>query len=114
MVCTDAHTRYRCLTLSTRTLLTSLPHVSPRKQMKWDRKKKKFVQEGSQNEGKNKKIRTESGNVIHASYNTKIYEEWKKKHHVGHDNQSIPSLPNGRARGRGNYAKTPGVCVCVC
>lgn len=71
--------------------------------MKWDRVKKKYVME--QNEGKNKKIRTESGHYINASYNTKIYEEWKKKHHIGKDIESLPQLNNGRARGRGNYGK---------
>ncbi|KAH9427080.1 ATP-dependent RNA helicase ddx54 [Dermatophagoides pteronyssinus] len=47
-------------------------------QLKWDRKKKKFIQPG-ENEPKMKKIRTESGNLINASYKSGMYEKWRKK-----------------------------------
>lgn len=49
-----------------------------RKQMKWDRKKKKFVQEGG-NDKTVKKIKTESGVWISASYKSDLYKQWQKK-----------------------------------
>ena len=48
-----------------------------------DRKKKKFITPGS-DETKFKKIKTESGNWIHASYNSGIYEKWKKRSKIDH------------------------------
>lgn len=45
---------------------------------KWDRKKKKFVTIG-QNDGKMKKIKTESGQWINASYKTNAYKKWLNK-----------------------------------
>ncbi|KAK7091946.1 ATP-dependent RNA helicase DDX54-like [Littorina saxatilis] len=44
---------------------------------KWDRKKKKFVTES--NEGKAKKVQTESGNWIPASYKSNIYKTWVRR-----------------------------------
>jgi ATP-dependent RNA helicase DDX54/DBP10 len=46
--------------------------------LKWDSKKKRFIREtiGSDNK---KRIKTESGNVIPASYKSKRFEEWQKK-----------------------------------
>jgi len=46
--------------------------------LKWDTKKKRFIREtiGSDNK---KRIKTESGNVILASYKSKRFEEWQKK-----------------------------------
>lgn len=46
--------------------------------LKWDKKKKKFIREtiGSDNK---KRIRTESGSIIPASYKSKRFEEWKNK-----------------------------------
>jgi len=46
--------------------------------LKWDSKKKRFIREtiGSDNK---KRIKTESGNVILASYKSKRFEEWQKK-----------------------------------
>lgn len=52
-------------------------------QLKWDRKKKKFITPGS-DEPKMKKIKTESGNWISASYNSGIYEKWKKRSKIEH------------------------------
>jgi len=43
---------------------------------KWDRKRKKFV---STNGTPAKKIKTESGNYIAASYKTHVYSDWMKK-----------------------------------
>ncbi|XP_069817529.1 ATP-dependent RNA helicase DDX54 [Dendropsophus ebraccatus] len=48
--------------------------------MKWDRKKKKFVGTGGQED--KKKIKTESGRVISSSYKTNIYADWKKKYKI--------------------------------
>jgi len=46
--------------------------------LKWDTKKKRFIREtiGSDNK---KRIKTESGNLILASYKSKRFEEWQKK-----------------------------------
>ncbi|OUM70167.1 hypothetical protein PIROE2DRAFT_37661 [Piromyces sp. E2] len=46
--------------------------------LKWDTKKKRFIRDtiGSDNK---KRIKTESGNVIPASYKSKRFEEWQKK-----------------------------------
>ncbi|KCV70842.1 hypothetical protein H696_03199 [Fonticula alba] len=52
-------------------------------QMKWDRKKKKFVRSdplGAMSaDGKTKMIRTEAGNLIPANYKAGAYDEWKKR-----------------------------------
>ncbi|KAL1475959.1 hypothetical protein MTO96_036896, partial [Rhipicephalus appendiculatus] len=45
--------------------------------LKWDRKRKRFVREDS--DPKNKKIRTESGAWIPASYKSDVYKQWRKK-----------------------------------
>lgn len=44
---------------------------------KWDRKKKKFVSVQSTLD-KSKKIKTESGNYINASYKSNLYAKWLK------------------------------------
>jgi ATP-dependent RNA helicase DDX54/DBP10 len=44
---------------------------------KWDRKKKKFVSLQSTLE-KSKKIKTESGRYINASYKSDLYSKWLK------------------------------------
>lgn len=46
--------------------------------LKWDRKKKKYVRENSE-DPKKKKIRTESGAWISASYKSNAYKDWVKK-----------------------------------
>ena len=53
---------------------------------KWDRKKKKFVSMQSTLE-KSKKIKTESGSYINASYKSDLYSKWLKtsKAHVKDD-----------------------------
>lgn len=48
---------------------------------KWDRKKKKFVSVQSTLD-KEKKIRTESGNYIKASYKSNLYSKWLKNQKV--------------------------------
>ncbi|CAF1430718.1 unnamed protein product [Adineta steineri] len=48
---------------------------------KWDRKKKKFVTVG-QTDAKTKKVKTESGQWIQASYKTDVYKKWLNKSKV--------------------------------
>ena len=48
---------------------------------KWDRRKKKYVQEGG-NESKKKMILTESGAYVPASYKSNLYKDWKQKNKV--------------------------------
>jgi ATP-dependent RNA helicase DDX54/DBP10 len=55
--------------------------------MKWDRKKKKFVSMQSTLD-KAKRIKTESGSYIKASYKSDLYSKWLKKSKTGdRDNQ---------------------------
>ncbi|VDM56214.1 unnamed protein product [Angiostrongylus costaricensis] len=50
---------------------------------RWDRKKKRFV--GSAGDGEDiKRIRTEDGTWLPASYKTGRYEDWKKKQKLGY------------------------------
>ncbi|XP_064482457.1 ATP-dependent RNA helicase DDX54-like [Ornithodoros turicata] len=56
--------------------------------MKWDRKKKRYIQE---DDPKKKKIRTESGVWIPASYKTNIYKQWKDKSKVD-DREDVPKM----------------------
>ena len=46
--------------------------------VRWDRKKKKFVNDGGLDQNK-KKIRTESGALISASYKSSAYADWKNR-----------------------------------
>lgn len=48
---------------------------------RWDRRLKKYV--GTGDEPANKKIRTEDGTWLPASYKTGKYEEWKQKQKIG-------------------------------
>eukprot|EP00124_Ichthyophonus_hoferi_P000789 Ihof_evm16s32 gene=Ihof_evmTU16s32 len=73
--------------------------------MKWDRRKKKYVQQDGAGDKSTKKITTESGNKILASYKKDLYKEWKDRHHVGRGDENIPALTKGRARGRADYAR---------
>ena len=79
--------------------------------MKWDRKKKRYVQEGSGMEDA-KRIKTESGNYIKASYKGTKYAEWKDRNkadgnYVGGEEQARfanAGQSYGRGRGRGRFA----------
>ncbi|CAH1773023.1 unnamed protein product [Owenia fusiformis] len=51
-------------------------------QKKWDRKKKKFVSVDSGNPKGKRKVKTESGQWINASYKTDIYKDWLNKNKV--------------------------------
>ncbi|XP_022687791.1 ATP-dependent RNA helicase DDX54-like isoform X1 [Varroa jacobsoni] len=53
-----------------------------KRQMKWDRKKKRFVLDDDGSDPKNKKIRTESGVLVPASYKKDLYKQWKQKNNI--------------------------------
>lgn len=81
---------------------------SSKQQTKWDRKKKKFVSTGGSQE---KRIRTESGGYIPASYKKDIYKEWTVKNKLdkprsGEDESESKAIRlggRGRKRGRGGH-----------
>ncbi|XP_059154921.1 ATP-dependent RNA helicase DDX54-like [Physella acuta] len=54
-----------------------------KKKRHWDRKKKKYVTDST--EQKNKKIKTESGNWISASYKSNAYREWRTRNNTDRD-----------------------------
>lgn len=53
--------------------------------LKWDRKKKKFV--GEKEDKRNKKMKTESGALIAASYATDLYKKWRERKHITFANE---------------------------
>ncbi|XP_065897947.1 ATP-dependent RNA helicase DDX54-like [Dysidea avara] len=71
---------------------------------KWDRKRKRFI--GESETTKKKKLKTESGHWIDATYKSGIYEEWKSKHKVAQLCEGQPEssethpLPQQRRRGK--------------
>lgn len=81
--------------------------------IRWDRKKKKYVRQpaggstgpdgSSSGGGGGKKIRTESGALIPASYKTDAFAEWKRKNRVrdvrvGLDERDIPLVKGSEGR----------------
>jgi len=66
---------------------------------KWDRKKKKFVTVG-QTDAKTKKIKTESGQWIQASYKTNAYKKWLNKSKI-----TDRELPDGRRNKSEGYVQ---------
>jgi len=71
---------------------------------RWDRKRKKFVTES--NEGKNKKIKTESGNWIAASYKSNAYSDWKHRSKQGDlDPSDDEDATKQRQRSKGSDGK---------
>ncbi|XP_018099496.1 LOW QUALITY PROTEIN: ATP-dependent RNA helicase DDX54-like [Xenopus laevis] len=74
--------------------------------LKWDRKKKKFVGTGGQ-EDKNK-IKTESGRLISSSYKKNLYEGWKKKYKIDdqdsdEEEERDQRTATGRRKGKGGH-----------
>ncbi|KAK8846716.1 hypothetical protein IAR55_005803 [Kwoniella newhampshirensis] len=68
-------------------------------QLSWDRKKKKFIKKSGDPEGQ-RMIRSESGALLPASYNSGRYVEWKSRRRgaisLGEgDNSTAPSKPKG-------------------
>uniref|UniRef100_A0A914X7N1 RNA helicase n=1 Tax=Plectus sambesii TaxID=2011161 RepID=A0A914X7N1_9BILA len=78
-----------------------------RQQMTWNRKLKRFVGE-SGNEPSKKKIRTEEGTILPATYKSGRYEQWQKKQKMGNqrevsddeqdDDRQQPAYPRKRSR----------------
>ncbi|XP_061458852.1 ATP-dependent RNA helicase DDX54 [Rhineura floridana] len=66
-----------------------------KKLLKWDRKRKRFVGQTSQED--KKKIRTESGAYISSSYKGNLYDKWKKRNKI--DEQDSDSEAEGEHRG---------------
>ncbi|XP_078083148.1 ATP-dependent RNA helicase DDX54 [Mustelus asterias] len=87
-------------------------NMQKQKQMlKWDRKKKRFVRDTGK---ESKKIKTESGRYINASYKKNLYEEWKKKYKIDErisddetENEQRNHRKKGRRGGRGNSSSFP-------
>ncbi|KAM8817047.1 ATP-dependent RNA helicase DDX54 [Rhynchonycteris naso] len=87
-----------------------------RQQLKWDRKKKRFVGQSGQED--KKKIKTESGRYISSSYKRDLYQKWKQKQKIDdrdfeEEGASAWQGPERRGwkRGRGQGAsqqRTPG------
>ncbi|XP_033076384.1 ATP-dependent RNA helicase DDX54 isoform X4 [Trachypithecus francoisi] len=83
-----------------------------RQQLKWDRKKKRFVGKSGQED--KKKIKTESGRYINSSYKRDLYQKWKQKQKIddrdsdeeGASDRRGPE-PRGGKRGRGQGASQP-------
>ncbi|KAF0872106.1 ATP-dependent RNA helicase DDX54 [Crocuta crocuta] len=82
-----------------------------RQQLKWDRKKKRFVGQSGQED---KKIKTESGRYISSSYKGDLYQKWKKKQKIDDrdSDDEGASHPRGAERrggkrGRGQGASQP-------
>lgn len=65
--------------------------------MKWDRKKKKFVSAQSTLD-KSKKIKTESGNYINASYKSDLYSKWLKRNEGAVNNDNDDNEENDKKR----------------
>ncbi|KAE9421833.1 hypothetical protein Angca_003063, partial [Angiostrongylus cantonensis] len=72
---------------------------------RWDRKKKRFV--GSAGDGEDiKRIRTEDGTWLPASYKTGRYEDWKKKQKLGYKKNGEEELSDEEAvRSSGNKSR---------
>ncbi|XP_019589464.2 ATP-dependent RNA helicase DDX54 [Rhinolophus sinicus] len=85
-------------------------------QLKWDRKKKRFVGQSGQED--KKKIKTESGRYISSSYKRDLYQKWKQKQKIddrdseeeGASDRRGPERRRGkRGRGQGtSQPRTPG------
>jgi len=62
--------------------------------VKWDRKRKKYIRENL-SDPKKRKIKTESGNWISASYKTDLYKKWKEKMKKFQSNNEDEGEDNG-------------------
>ncbi|XP_014853315.1 PREDICTED: ATP-dependent RNA helicase DDX54 isoform X2 [Poecilia mexicana] len=75
-----------------------------KKIMRWDRKRKRFVKESGKEE-QNKKIRTESGQIVHNKKRKNFYEEWKKKYRVEDAGPGSDGETGGRKRSAGGRGR---------
>ncbi|XP_044631761.2 ATP-dependent RNA helicase DDX54 [Equus asinus] len=83
-----------------------------RQQLKWDRKKKRFVGQSGQED--KKKIKTESGRYISSSYKRDLYQKWKQKQKIDDRDSEEEGAPDrqgperrGGKRGRGQGPPRP-------
>ncbi|KAG8504621.1 ATP-dependent RNA helicase DDX54 [Galemys pyrenaicus] len=79
-----------------------------RQQLKWDRKKKRFVGQSGQED--KKKIKTESGRCISSSYKRDLYQKWKQKQKIDDRDSEEEGPANQRAPGQrgGKWGRGPG------
>ncbi|VDO81207.1 unnamed protein product [Heligmosomoides polygyrus] len=72
---------------------------------RWDRKKKRFV--GTAGDGQDiKRIRTEDGTWLPASYKTGRYEDWKKKQKIGYKKDEQVEEDGQEAGASGGHNKS--------
>lgn len=71
-----------------------------RKQMTWDKKKKKFVQGNGVGADNVKLVKTESGAKLPATYRSGRFEEWKSKHR-----KSLPRVGEAEGGREGHVGK---------
>nr|XP_008508463.1 PREDICTED: LOW QUALITY PROTEIN: ATP-dependent RNA helicase DDX54 [Equus przewalskii] len=83
-----------------------------RQQLKWDRKKKRFVGQSGQED--KKKIKTESGRYISSSCKRDLYQKWKQKQKIDDRDSEEEGAPErqgperrGGKRGRGQGPPRP-------
>ncbi|XP_005371928.1 ATP-dependent RNA helicase DDX54 [Microtus ochrogaster] len=82
-------------------------------QLRWDRKKKRFVGQSGQED--KKKIKTESGRYISSSYKRDLYQKWKQKQKIddrdseeeGPSSQRGPGPRRGGKRGHSQGGSLP-------
>uniref|UniRef100_A0A8D2D0K2 ATP-dependent RNA helicase DDX54 n=1 Tax=Sciurus vulgaris TaxID=55149 RepID=A0A8D2D0K2_SCIVU len=83
-------------------------------QLKWDRKKKRFVGQSGQED--KKKIKTESGRYISSSYKRDLYQKWKQKQKIDDrdseeegtfDRRGPPRRGGKRGRGPAGASQPP-------
>ncbi|XP_022102786.1 ATP-dependent RNA helicase DDX54-like [Acanthaster planci] len=81
------------------------PHgmIKQRSQLKWERKKKKFVNEIGKE--RPKKIRTESGALIPASYKKNLYKEWLERSKAEARMEAAAESDDENESGKNNQAK---------
>ncbi|XP_059884118.1 ATP-dependent RNA helicase DDX54 isoform X2 [Delphinus delphis] len=78
-------------------------------QLKWDRKKKRFVGQSGQED--KKKIKTESGRYISSSYKRDLYQKWKQKQKIDDRDSEEEGTFERRGperRGGASQPRTPG------
>uniref|UniRef100_A0A0K0EDR4 RNA helicase n=1 Tax=Strongyloides stercoralis TaxID=6248 RepID=A0A0K0EDR4_STRER len=59
-----------------------------KRQQVWDRKKKKFVSSSDNTDPKNRKIKTEDGHWVKASYKSGVYKDWVNKQKIAYAKDS--------------------------
>ncbi len=75
-----------------------------RREMKWDKKKKKFVKGTGEGADNVKMVKTESGVKLPVTYRSGRFDEWKAEHHI-----SLPRVGEAEAEGpRGPGRLGPG------